>query len=104
MVKYYEPIWENQLKLKLGQDHNFEIFSIVLLFKDKGVCIFHSDPELQVKRIGELNKSKDASKFDHPAFKNKQLPGSMQKEELNLMHQEVETFGIWNVTYLGEDP
>ena len=34
LVKYYEPIWENQLKLKLGQDHNFEIFSIVLLFKD----------------------------------------------------------------------
>ena len=61
MVKYYEPVWENQLKLKLGQDHNFEIFSIVLLFRGKGVCIFHSDPELQVKRIGELNKSKDPS-------------------------------------------
>ena len=81
-----------------------QIFSIVLIFKDKGVCIFHSDPELQVKRIGELNQDEDASKFDHPVFKNKQLPDSMQKEELDLLREEVETFGIWNVTYLGEDP
>ena len=32
LVRYFDPVWINQLKLKLGWQNKLEIFSIVLLF------------------------------------------------------------------------
>ena len=68
LVRYFDPVWINQLKLKLGWQNKLEIFSIVLLFQKEGACVFHSDPELQKRRIDELNQL-DESKFDHASFK-----------------------------------
>ena len=48
--------------------------------------------------MSELNQIQE---FDHPAFKNKNLPDHIQKEESDLVRGQegVDTFGIWKVIY-----
>ena len=46
LIRNFEPLWVNLLKLKLGWQANLEIFSIMILFKDEGLCTFYNDDEI----------------------------------------------------------
>ena len=38
-----KPLWTNLLKLKLGWQANLEIYYIMVIFEDGGLCVFYRD-------------------------------------------------------------
>ena len=47
LIKNLEPLWVNLLKLKLGWQSNLEIYSILVLYKDEGICAFYNNRGVQ---------------------------------------------------------
>ena len=69
------PLWDGLLDLKLGWQTNLEIYRIMVLFENVGICVFYKDKEVQKKRVKMLN---DLEKYD---FKHSIFNDGTEKEK-----------------------
>lgn len=83
LVRNFEPLWVNLLTLKLGWQTNLEMQSILILFKEEGICAFYNDEKLQKERIEAFNKLPN-TKFTHSIFDSKDPSIHLRKETNQL--------------------
>jgi hypothetical protein len=60
-----DPLWQLSATPKYGNNNDYEVERLLVIFKNQGICSYSKDPNLAKALVEQFNTN---SNFTHPVF------------------------------------